>query len=74
MIITGRAHADLSKYLEVTPFPVAPSHGAEFSAVGSAGVHSLIDGADRDPLRPPAFWLMKSVRWTVNRWPRNPVF
>jgi trehalose 6-phosphate phosphatase len=51
-IITGRAHADLSNYLDVTAFLVASSHGAEFSVAGSADVQSLIDGADLDPLRP----------------------
>ncbi len=51
-IITGRAHADLSRYLDVTRFPVASSHGAEFSAASSAEVQSLIDGSGLDPLRP----------------------
>ncbi|MEO0382410.1 MAG: trehalose-phosphatase [Pseudomonadota bacterium] len=51
-IVTGRTHTDLSRYLDVTAFPVASSHGAEFSAAGSTEVQSLIDPADLDPLRP----------------------
>jgi trehalose 6-phosphate phosphatase len=51
-IITGRTHADLSKFLDVTAFPVASSHGAEFSPAGRSDVQSLIDGTDLDPLRP----------------------
>lgn len=51
-IVTGRTHADLSLYLDVTAFPVASGHGAEFSTAGSSDVQSLIDPADLDPLRP----------------------
>jgi len=51
-IVTGRTHADLSRYLDVTAFPVASSHGAEFSAAGSTQVQSLIDPADLGSLRP----------------------
>lgn len=50
-IVTGRTHADLSRYLDVTAFSVASSHGAEFSAAGSSDVQSLIDPTDLDPLR-----------------------
>ncbi|MBO6674879.1 MAG: trehalose-phosphatase [Rhizobiales bacterium] len=60
-IITGRAHADLSTYLDVTAFPVASSHGAEFSPAGSSKVQSLIDGADLDPLRPPLADAIKAL-------------
>lgn len=51
-IVTGRTHADLSRYLDVSAFPVASGHGAEFSAAGSTDVQSLIDPADLDILRP----------------------
>lgn len=51
-IITGRAHADLSRYLNVTAFPVASSHGAEFSSAGSRQVEALIAPDALDPLRP----------------------
>jgi len=51
-IITGRTHADLSRYLDLTAFPVASSHGAQFSAAGSVEVQSLLDAHDLDPLRP----------------------
>lgn len=51
-IITGRTHADLSGFLDVTAFPVAASHGAQFSTAGSADVEQLIDAAGLDPVRP----------------------
>jgi trehalose 6-phosphate phosphatase len=51
-IITGRTYADLSRYLDVTAFAVASSHGAEFSTPQSAEVQTLIEAADLDPLRP----------------------
>ncbi|MEQ8656125.1 MAG: trehalose-phosphatase [Hyphomicrobiales bacterium] len=51
-IVTGRTHSDLSRHLDVTSFPVASGHGAEFSAPESVDVQSLLDRADLDPLRP----------------------
>lgn len=51
-IITGRTHADLSRHLDVTAFPVAASHGAQFSKAGIVDVEQLISAEGLDPVRP----------------------
>ena len=51
-LITGRAHADLSRHLDLTAFHAATSHGAQFSTAGQSGPTSLLDSAALDALRP----------------------
>ncbi len=51
-IVTGRTHADLTRYIDVTAFPVASSHGAEFSPAGSKKADALIASDGLVPLRP----------------------
>ncbi|MEM1284907.1 MAG: trehalose-phosphatase [Pseudomonadota bacterium] len=51
-LISGRTHADLSTFLDVTDYAVATSHGAQFSAPGEGRSRQLLDSKPLDPLRP----------------------